>query len=54
MAALHNIFRVVWGVVCNSPSQSALGHFFPTGMYDLSAGTKNGGESSRDEVLFLL
>jgi len=30
MAALHNISTVVRGVVCNSPSQSALGHFWGT------------------------
>ena len=31
-------------MVCISPSQSELGHFFPPGKYHLSAGTKNGGK----------
>ena len=43
MAALHNILTVVRGVVCNSPSQSALGpFFFPTGKYDSQRALKMG------------
>ena len=44
MAALQNISELneAWFAI------PELGHFFPPGKYDLSAGTKNGGKSSRD------
>ena len=53
MAALQNISELYGAWFAIRLSQSELGHFFPPGKYHLSAGTKNGGKTSRDEVLFL-